>query len=269
MRHALQMALLSIGILGAGCSRNTAVSTGQVFITMQSGESVKLGLVHVTLLDSNMAYRTLQTTLGAITNEIETAGANFLSLGNTKMEAQKRLDAANSKAREVESSIKSLNERLDLMRDANRRYGSRYTKTQREQAEESYRALSEQIRTKEKDLASLSSDRTKTERDIAGIQAQIDIAQKGFSDREITERLVKTDWPKGTAVAITDADGNFRFNAAPAGTYMVFATGQRRLLNSTEVYCWLVPLERDKPTLLHNRNILCSHSETNTVSQRE
>jgi len=63
---------------------------------------------------------------------------------------------------------------------------------------------------------------------------------------------------------ITDADGKFLFSYPRGRTFTIFARAERRILNGTEKYCWLVdaPMNSDKAQIfLSNNNLVYVDSD--------
>ena len=67
--------------------------------------------------------------------------------------------------------------------------------------------------------------------------------------------------PRGISTATTDADGKFTLKLPKPGKYALTASAERRILDETEVYRWLIWVrDSDKTITLSNDNLIESGS---------
>jgi hypothetical protein len=287
--------LATVGALGlAGCSPRVTTVTGQAFIVTRGADNVKLGDVQILLIPETNVASFIQGKTAEIESEIETKELAITNASRRWSAAVQAYDDA-TKAYALDSASYETNaEYLKLTAQY-----TVVSKLEDEFAEEDISLLKQigDASADGMDTTSLESRQATAEQEwntetnvVANLEQQMDAFKNSAdsqasqmvtaarSNAENAEAEVKklqaalddfptagdylNDFsPTASQETKTDSDGKFSFNYPMNGSFTLFATAQRVILNKTETYYWLV----NAPTNVAKAQILLSNDNLATV----
>jgi hypothetical protein len=224
---------------------------GQVFILLRGGETLKLSLVPIRLVDKqryvarlNEHTAIIDAKLSEIRKQVDAAEKDFQSvksemetlavqLGTTRADFQN----ANSKATEVTKNLKASWSKFSPQQ---REVASQTAKDLNAKADEFQRTLALQNFEYEKlkyKMEQMAGDRSELGKKLERVKTTPPL----FDDLPIVKSV------------ISDADGKFHLDVPP-GQYVIFAESGREVGDKREKYEWVVPV-KENPVLLNNANI--------------
>lgn len=218
---------LVFGAALVGCHQGSAPApaeqpgmiTGQVFIATRGGETFRLSLVDIYLMDETSATRALQTRATETRQRIDTLQPQYdrakLTAGAAKVKADRSYGAYQEGIADHLSNSAVLTlmgtwqDADDAARSAERRYA--------------------EVGAKLRDACTIANY---------------------FPDLSLATPIAKTT---------TDADGRFSLKVRRGENYILAASASRQVLISTEHYFWSIRVVANEPVLnvaLTNRNIM-------------
>jgi len=235
--------------------------SGQVFIVKGEGETIKLGLVDISLIDEKQIVEWLAKKNAAFTNEVAARRA-------TRLKAY--------------HDLASIDEERSHFRKTNREPCEIRLEKSGTLTKKITELLTGPARSAETVLADLARNRGELrviEREMKEIEskgAQLDEAvEKAKAEFETAAARVEEfpslrfyfgDFPTATvAETTTDADGKFTLSISKRGRFGILANAPRLF---GEHYCWFFWLPKngsEKPVLLNNKNLIFTDYPQNVL----
>jgi hypothetical protein len=243
MTRRPKLTLLAVGLtlLLVGCGLYYRTLNGQIFIVTKGSENVKLGLVNIYAYDAKSVKELLRSTLQPLTDYENSYDKKAADLQSTIKRLEPEIDAAQNELEKQKQAFDSIP--IDSpQRDA----ASKALMN----AEVAINILNE---------SSSSAQLKKARDDFSQLQAS------GLSVSSIDS--LGRDLSRAKASCLenekSDADGHFTFTTLPpAETIFLIAYAERKTLDSTEYYIWVVPVQSgDKTVLLSNDNMISNVDE--------
>jgi hypothetical protein len=299
MQRNFLLVFFSFVLLG-GCLSKPREINGNVFITTNSGESLRLGLVPILLFDDEIVKATVKQAKDSLATEFQELNAKLAQIQKVKIE----------KKRELQIIFEECQKKKDILFDLERRRprNPKYYQTpntdvfttrdiisepfninpqtpkqplhqvveQKErQAEEVYDMMAKQWR-KEYDLIKEHADEAqkkadKSDKEHSAIIEECESLLKELQRwNEYSQERLFDMLPQPIASTKTDADGSFRIRNIQKGRHAIAAFSTRTDLTKTEKYFWFIYLPQeskpDERISLNNDNLL-SVKNTNSVVQ--
>jgi hypothetical protein len=216
--------LASLLMVPMGCSQASRVLEGQVFIVTRGGESIRLGLVPISLIPE----AELRDHIRNRRVEIRRGSA----------EAQEKARAATQRTAEAEKALRA-------------------AKAADARMEDDYAAG--RVTTEEWFARGSSSSRAQVvlaERQLEEMTCLAEVQRWQSPD------LLFVGLPPGASRATTDADGEFQIAVPRGGRFALAAFAQREVFQATERYHWLLWIDQTTikrgRILLNNSNLVTS-----------
>ncbi|NBV24488.1 MAG: hypothetical protein EBS05_21540 [Proteobacteria bacterium] len=255
--------LFAVAMFLLACGPAKREISGQVFITMRGGGTVKLGGVSVLLMDSEVASNRLATAKAACRAEIQADRAAFRKLQVKRTESEARIKALQTELAATISKNETNKTALDkLVADLDGRTAGMalVKKADREKAQAALDRFKLDVEAQRK---LIEEGETQIKAFAAKIrQEQIDQPAKRDVERleaeSLEPRSLFSRFDRGQtgviAATVADADGRYKL-VGPAGRNLtVVAWGERELPTGKERYLWVVPATEE--TMLHSSNIV-------------
>jgi hypothetical protein len=234
---------------------SSAVSIrGQAFIRLQNGESIKLGLVPILLIDSNASVRFLKTSTEHFRSQWKPNVDRSTSLSTQIDELSAKIASVDRERYEVRVNLAELRGKTDLAVARLTEVWRKLSPLQQSNAQQTilkFKADQEPLVAKEAALHSRYDSLGEEKRTMEGTLDHLRTERKALEKHDYF-----ASWtPVVLANAVTDADGKFTITVPDTrGRYFIYAESSRKLLNKEEHYRWLVPVSATELNL-HNGNL--------------
>ncbi len=263
----------------AGRKSHETALTGQIFIVTTGSENVKLGGVHVLLIEKQQVADFLRERQPAIDAEIKirqravedtsaavAAAETNLIIAQSEYATWEKKQADDSTT--AQNTELSTDDKMDLMREEfewQQKIANLKGQTPRQ-------AMAAEIAEKKKEVDFLDAAADHAEKTSALAAAVKKAADEAImaavaavtANSNLVSYLASGDYMEGLAAAPifkktdTDADGRFSFTYRSGKAFTLYARSQRLVAKSTEHYCWLVDAPRNSETehiILSNGNL--------------
>ncbi len=231
--------LVAVSLCTQACSRQTSVS-GQVFITVNVGSSIKLGGVDVLALSRTDLAAALSKTLQQEEAERSRLRGEVEAAEGASREAGKKLNALQAQLDALSAEQKAARAKWMY---------SEWRTSEREAATKRAWELKDQLDVLEKSLPS-------AQREALAASEKRDAAVERAASRPTVDGYFAS-LPKPIASAVTNADGAFSIVVPTRERFALAVHATRRVGDTPEEHYWLIwidPREKNNSLLLTNRN---------------
>lgn len=253
------------GLLVASCRQQLQPEKrtfrGQVFVTLQSRETIKLSLVPILLVESNAAAiclaqaRTIAEAEQDRKNQLHKDELARLGRDVERLNSEYHTMVLNEHAIQI-STRDADNKIAQIQTDVNARSRlKRISAPELNAARETILQLKAIADSNDVVLADLKTWKPLKSADVDRARKSLEAFQTGKVPAiNIAEKLWGAVWPN-KAKTITDADGKFALETDSTTNFVAIAFAKRKLLDGEEAMFWFVPLNDSEVNLLHNGNL--------------
>jgi hypothetical protein len=267
-----------------GCNKQGELQ-GSVFIVTQGAQNIKLGLVKVTAIPENEIKQFVEQKKSIINGESNKLKSDMDAIKPEIAKSQKEFDEAKRNYDEIvaqRDNLKSREQSLNLGFNPyslnEDPYLSEYETPEMKAERNKQRQIQKQLDAIRKQIASYEPKVSQASKIMTDAKSRLEMSKSNLS--KITDKLVSyvqasflfDGLPEGKIKAVTDADGKFSMKL-PSGKYALVASSERRVVNTTEEYYWLIWVDIDgkepKQIMLTNQNLLGQDSEDGVFKLKE
>ena len=271
--------------LSLNCSKSNAELQGSVFIVTNGAQNIKLGLVKITAIPESEIIKFVEQKKSFISDEsnklkgdIDAAKPEIDKYQKEYDEAKRTYDAINSQRENLKSREQSLNSNYNPYSLYESPYLSEYETDEEKATRSKQKQIKNQLEGLKKQIAAYDQKVSQANKIVSDAQQKLSNSKAKIT--KINEKLLSylnqsyllEGLPEGKIKAVTDADGKFSMKL-PTGKYALVASSQRRVVDSTEEYYWLVWVNLDgqeaKQIMLSNQNMLGQDSEDSVFNYKE
>lgn len=227
---------------------------GQVFVRLKAGETIKLSLVPIALIESNKLVAHIyqvRKDYDAETLEIERDLSNREKALSECTEAIAKLHA------EQQVAIRPARNARDAIEEAERKLIMSWpylSAAQRQERSDNLQKLKLQLEPQISNSAKLQTGIESLQSEENAMSESLKLLKPRRNRPPFKDLLVTSTWPQSSAATRSDAEGRFSFSANLQTNYFIIAETSREMLGEKEQFLWVVPLESGT-MLLNNANM--------------